>query len=109
MPRSEKAEREEDWASFDAALQRPLRERIARGCLHTFKPVLDEGPGVRVWDTMEDYRRWCEENLPEWLGYRKVSDREWQELMDDASKSAPPVDEATVAIVTTAGVRHPVE
>jgi hypothetical protein len=23
----------------------------------------------RSFDTMEDYRHWCEENLPDWLGY----------------------------------------
>ena len=77
-------ERKDAWASFEAAMNRSVLERIERGCLSTFKPVLDEGPGVRVWDTMEDYRRWCEGQLPAWLGYQRVSDEEWQEILDRA-------------------------
>ena len=82
----ERAARADDWASFEAALARPVLERIARGCLSTFKPVLDEGPGVRVFDTMADYRRWCETELPEWLGYRKVTDEEWEEMVARAGE-----------------------
>lgn len=84
MARTEAEEDAELIASFDAAMKRPLLERIARGCIHTFKPVLDEGPGIRMWDTMEEYRRWCEENLPDWLGYRRVTDAEWQAMLDKA-------------------------
>jgi len=32
---------------------------------------MDDAP-YRVFDTMEDYRRWCEQNLPKWLGYGRV-------------------------------------
>jgi hypothetical protein len=39
--------------------------------IHTYKPVLDDEP-FRAFDTMEEYRRWCEENLPGWLGYGRV-------------------------------------
>ena len=77
-------EKADTWASFDAASGRPVGERIARGCLSTFKPVLDEGPGVRVWDTMEEYRRWCDSVLPDWLGYKRVTDREWQAMLEEA-------------------------
>ena len=35
------------------------------------KPVMDDAP-YRTFDTMEDYRRWCEENLPDWLGYGRL-------------------------------------
>jgi hypothetical protein len=24
------------------------------------------------FDTMEEYLKWCEENLPDWLGYGRV-------------------------------------
>ena len=81
---SEDEERAWDIASFEATLARPIEERIARGCLHTFKPALDEGPGIRMWDTMDDYRKWCEENLPEWLGYRRVTDEEWEKRLEQA-------------------------
>jgi len=29
-------------------------------------------PAIVSWDTTADYRRWCEENLPDWLGYGRV-------------------------------------
>jgi hypothetical protein len=39
--------------------------------IHTYKPVLDDAP-FRSFDSMEQYRQWCEENLPDWLGYGRV-------------------------------------
>lgn len=39
--------------------------------IKTYKPVMDDAP-FRTFDTMEDYRRWCEANLPEWQGYGRV-------------------------------------
>ena len=55
---------------FDAAARRPLSVRIRYGFVYTYKPVLDDAD-YRSFDTMEEYRRWCDENLPEWLGYRR--------------------------------------
>jgi hypothetical protein len=26
----------------------------------------------RAWDTTADYRQWCEDNLPSWLGYGRA-------------------------------------
>ena len=56
---------------FEAAARRPLRTRFRYSFIHTYKPVLDDEP-YRAFDTMEDYRRWCEANLPDWLGYGRV-------------------------------------
>jgi hypothetical protein len=56
---------------FEAAARRPLRARWKYSFVHTYKPVLDDAR-FRAFDTMEDYRRWCDENLPEWLGYRRA-------------------------------------
>jgi len=39
--------------------------------IHTYKPVLDDA-SFRAFDTMEEYRRWCEQHLPDWLGYGRV-------------------------------------
>ncbi len=62
----------EEWlAEFEAAARRPLETRMRYAFIHTYKPVLDDAP-YRAFDTMEDYRRWCEENLPDWLGYGRV-------------------------------------
>jgi hypothetical protein len=59
----------EEWlADFEAAARRTLEERLRYAFIHTYKPVLDDAP-YRSFDTMEDYRRWCEANLPSWLGY----------------------------------------
>jgi hypothetical protein len=61
-----------EWlAEFEAAARRPLKTRFRYAFIRTYKPVLDDA-SYRAFDTMEDYRRWCEENLPDWLGYGRV-------------------------------------
>jgi hypothetical protein len=61
-----------DWlAEFEAASRRPLETRFRYAFIHTYKPVLDDAP-FRAFDSTADYRRWCEENLPDWLGYGRV-------------------------------------
>ena len=59
------------WDDFEAAARRPLATRIRYSFIHTRKPVLDDAR-FRAFDTMEEYRQWCEANLPEWLGYGRV-------------------------------------
>ena len=62
-------EERESWAAeFEAAARRPLELRMRYAFIHTYKPVLDDEP-FRAFERMADYRRWCEENLPSWLGY----------------------------------------
>ncbi len=56
---------------FEAAARRPLTTRMKYAFIRTYKPVLDDEP-FRAFDTMEDYRRWCNEKLPDWLGYGHV-------------------------------------
>lgn len=61
-----------DWlAEFEAAARRSLETRMRYSFIHTYKPVMDDAK-YRSFETMEDYRRWCEENLPSWLGYGRV-------------------------------------
>ena len=61
-----------DWlAEFEAAARRPLATRFRYAFIKTYKPVMDDAR-YRAFDTMEDYRRWCEENLPDWLGYGRI-------------------------------------
>jgi hypothetical protein len=61
-----------DWlAEFEAAARRPLRLRWRYAFIKTHKPVLDDGSGFRAFDTTADYRRWCERNLPRFLGYHR--------------------------------------
>jgi hypothetical protein len=61
-----------DWLEeFEAAARRPLKTRFRYSFIHTYKPILDDA-AFRAFDTMEEYRRWCEANLPDWLGYGRV-------------------------------------
>jgi hypothetical protein len=62
----------QEWtAEFEAAARRPLETRLRYAFIRTYKPVLDDEP-YRAFDTMEDYRRWCERTLPNWLGYGRL-------------------------------------
>jgi hypothetical protein len=36
--------------------------------VHTYKPVLDDAR-YRSFETTAEYRMWCEQALPRWLGY----------------------------------------
>jgi len=61
-----------EWlAEFEAAARRPLEQRMRYAFIKTYKPVLDDAR-FRAFETMEDYRRWCARELPEWLGYGRV-------------------------------------
>ena len=55
-------------AEFDAAARRPLPLRFRYAFIRTYKPVLDDA-SFRAFDTMADYRAWCDSHLPSWLGY----------------------------------------
>ena len=58
-------------AEFEAASKRPLALRWRYSFIKTYRPVLDDAE-YRSFDTMAEYRKWCEENLPEWLGYGRA-------------------------------------
>jgi hypothetical protein len=56
---------------FDAAARRPLKVRMKYAFVKTYKPVLDDA-AHRSFDTMAEYREWCQNNLPDWLGYGRT-------------------------------------
>lgn len=61
-----------EWLNeFEAAARRPLRDRFKYAFIKTYKPVMDDAP-FRAWNTTVDYRKWCNDNLPDWLGYGSV-------------------------------------
>lgn len=70
MPSSENvANIPRDWfEEFEAASRRPLKQRWKYAFIKTYKPVFDDAP-YRSFETMQEYRDWCEANLPSWLGY----------------------------------------
>ncbi len=66
------AGQEMEWlAEFEAAARRPLATRLRYAFIKTHKPVLDDAK-YRSFESMEEYRRWCESELPDWLGYGRV-------------------------------------
>ena len=72
MNNRDKVEIRAEWlAEFEAAARRPLATRLKYAFIKTYKPVLDDAK-FRAFDTMEDYRQWCEKELPSWLGYGRV-------------------------------------
>ena len=69
MPRSEAEERAARFADFEHSFARTVEQRLDHAFIHTFRPGLDDGPPMRSWATMPEYRQWCEDNLEPWLGY----------------------------------------
>jgi hypothetical protein len=55
-------------AEFEAAARRTIEQRVKYGFIKTYKPVLDDAPS-RSFESMAEYRAWCERDLPSWLGY----------------------------------------
>ena len=53
-------------------MDRPLHLRLKYGFCRTYKPVLDDAPW-RAFNTLAEYRAWCEEKLPAYLGFRRAS------------------------------------
>lgn len=62
---------DEDLVDFEAAARRPLAQHLHNSFIKTYKPVLDDAP-YRSFATMAEYRAWCAEALPDWLGYGRV-------------------------------------
>ena len=63
----------QEWLEeFEAAARRPLSDRLRYAFIKTYKPVMDDAT-YRSFESTADYRRWCNENLPSWLGYGEVS------------------------------------
>ena len=60
-------------------LRRTVEERMRYGFNYVYKPVLDDA-AWRSFGSTEEYRKWCRENLPEYLGYGELSDLQRQVL-----------------------------
>ncbi len=53
-------------------LARSLEQRMRYGFCYTYKPVLDDA-AWRSFDSMIEYRAWCQKNLPAYLGYGELT------------------------------------
>jgi hypothetical protein len=50
-------------------MARPLEARMKYGFCRVHRPVLDT-PGTRVFSSTKEYREWCADNLPAYLGFQ---------------------------------------
>ena len=65
---------EKQWrAQCRRQMDRPLALRLKYGFNYVYKPVLDDAPW-RSFATMAEYRKWCADNLPEYLGFKPASE-----------------------------------
>lgn len=64
------------------SLQRTVEERMRYGFNYVYKPVLDDADW-RSFSSTAEYRQWCRENLPEYLGYGELTDLQRQ-VLDEA-------------------------
>lgn len=64
-------ELEDFRAQCRRAMARPIGQRIKYGFCYVYKPVLDDAP-YRTFNSMAEYREWCEKNLPSYLGYQRI-------------------------------------
>lgn len=53
-------------------LKRSVADRIKYGFFRNYKPVLDDAP-YRFFSSTAEYRKWADENLPGYLGYKIVT------------------------------------
>jgi hypothetical protein len=61
-----------EWfEEFEAAARRGLEQRLRYAFIKTYRPVLDDAT-YRSFETMQEYRDWCDKNLPSWLGMSRV-------------------------------------
>jgi hypothetical protein len=69
---SEELMKDDDLAAFkqqcERGLRRSIKERMRYGFCYVYKPVMDDAPW-RSFESTAAYRKWCRENLPEYLGY----------------------------------------
>ncbi len=55
-------------------LGRSVEQRIKYGFFRRYKPVLDDVP-FRAFETMAEYRAWANAELPRYLGFKTVENK----------------------------------
>lgn len=66
---------EEEQLKLDLkdTFSRTIEERIELGFI-PMKILIIDNVSYRIFDTMDEYRRWANKNLPKWLGYYNIDD-----------------------------------
>lgn len=67
------SEEEQLKLDFSDGLSHTVYERIELGFIPLKLPVIDD-ECYRIFNTMEDYRKWANKNTPSWLGYHFTDD-----------------------------------
>jgi len=67
------SEKEHLMLDFLDGLSRTVDDRISLGFIPLKLPVVDD-VAYRIFETIEEYRQWSEENLPAYLGYYRPND-----------------------------------
>jgi hypothetical protein len=71
------AAEDQGWIDFRdqcrRQMKRPMELRLKYGFCRMYKPVLDDAQW-RAFDTMAEYRAWCEANLPAYLGFKRPAE-----------------------------------
>lgn len=65
------SEKEQFKLDFSDGLSRTVYERIELGFIPMKLPVIDD-KYYRIFNSMEEYRKWTNESTPSWLGYRYI-------------------------------------
>jgi hypothetical protein len=65
-------------------LERDTMAHIKYGFAHVHKPVLDDA-AYRIFNSMEEYRRWCHRHLPRYLGFQ-ISPDAAEQIQSSASR-----------------------
>jgi len=58
------------------------RSHALLGFNYVYKPVLDDA-AWRLFNSTAEYRQWCRDNLPEYLGYGELTELQRQ-VLDEA-------------------------
>ena len=67
------SEKEHLMLDFLDGLSRTVDDRISLGFIPLKLPVVDD-VAYRIFETIEEYRQWSEQNLPAYLGYNRPND-----------------------------------
>src|SRR5947208_2243167 len=89
MDREVRTTREALMAEFRRECRRTMnmsvQDRMRFGFTYGYKPVLDDAQW-RSFDSMEEYRRWCDHNLPKELGYGSSEGLDQEEIEKQSSR-----------------------
>lgn len=67
------SEEESMKLDFYDGLKRTIEDRIKLGFIMLRLPVIDDAP-YRIFETMDDYYKWAEREVPRYLGYFRKND-----------------------------------